>query len=607
MAENEDATLQELNSIFSSIVKRADVVQIVGGLFNFLLDSTLDFVSNLFSDENNQIIFRMYGSRAEDLDFVHLPNEFGDVDIMIFPTPTYLMICDEMIEYLAENPLHVRIKGVDHPVLQSCLVEDTKYVATSAVKHFHPSLYGEKTQFILPMFKVVTTQEVSKLLPFSPQYDLKNSITSPAATLNFKMRWSRAEADRFLSETTPKSAAERQIKLFEGLKKWITNLRANQTGREEECPPLIRTKKLTFESLHVGPRISDVSKQDIEDKCIPRNNKIPIGSVAETTLEQVRRGGFDFVAALRSPGWPKVAREWITRKREWPSPEIVRKVVQEGVHLVVKPPKNGGNPHCDFRISFSHAEYLLSREMNDIQRECYRCLKKFHRAYLVTEPKALVSFHLKNIFLQTIEETGAEMWTETNRAECMMKLFGNLLEALTRKDLPHFFVRSYNLFCADYIENPKILELLAGNVERIIKHPMQFGKDLIKKQDSKDTMQVSEEENAASRDLTLSVAGKRNAEIYDSSMQNLQERSLPRLVAATTNQQRNSSITSGYYHELKEMHLATTEKLIDVAFNDPDSSLEALDPLERSLVEDLREIGRDMTVEECRKLFNYSW
>ena len=123
------------------------------------------------------------------------------------------------------------------------------------------------------------------------------------------------------------------------------------------------------------------------------------------------------------------------------SPEIVLKLVQEGLHLVVKSPENGGNPHCDFRISFSHAEYLSSQEMNGIQSECFRCQKKFHGAYLVTEPKALVSFHLKNTFLQTIEETRADMWTES-----MMKLFGNLLEALTGKVLPYFFVRSYNLF-----------------------------------------------------------------------------------------------------------------------------------------------------------------
>ena len=345
---------------------------------------------------------------------------------------------------------------------------------------------------------------------------------------------------------------------------------------------------MTSESLHAGPRISDVSKQD---KQIPRNNEISIGSVAETTPKQVKRGGFDQVPALKSPGWPKVAREWIKRECKWPSPDKVRKVVQEGVHLVVKPPKTGGNPDRDFRISFSHAEYLLSQEMNHIQRQCYRCLEKFHRVNLFTEPKGLVSFHLRNIFLQTIGETGAEMWTESNRAERMMKLFRNLLEALTKKDLRHFFVRSYNLFYFDYIENPEILELLAGKVENIIEQPMQFAKNLIEKQ-----RQANQEEDAFSHALTLPVADieQLNAEINDLFIQNDHEPFT------------NSLITSGSYHDLKEMFLSTREKLIDIAFNHSDSKLESLDPLERSLVKDFREIVRD-TVEECREVFYYGW
>ena len=50
---------------------------------------------------------------------------------MIFPTSDNLLIHDKLIEYLPKNPLYVRIKGVDHPVLHSCFVEDTEYVATS--------------------------------------------------------------------------------------------------------------------------------------------------------------------------------------------------------------------------------------------------------------------------------------------------------------------------------------------------------------------------------------------------------------------------------------------------------------------------------------------
>ena len=175
---------------------------------------------------------------------------------------------------------------------------------------------------------------------------------------------------------------------------------------------------------------------------------------------------FDNIPAFRCLTWPMVAQEWRKRRRKWPSPDVVDQFIREGFHLVVKAPKNGGNPECDFRISFSHAEYLLSQEINEIQRECYRCLKTYHRVYLSTEAKGLISFYLKNIFLRTIEETDDEMWIESSRAECMWKLFANLLKALRERHLPHYFVRSYNLFSIDgYIEDPVILESLTERVE----------------------------------------------------------------------------------------------------------------------------------------------
>ena len=66
---------------------------------------------------------------------------------------------------------------------------------------------------------------------------------------------------------------------------------------------------------------------------------------------------FDIVPALQARGWPKaVAGEWIDRKRAWPPPATVHRIIQEGFHLVVKPPKSGGCPETDFRLSFSHAD-----------------------------------------------------------------------------------------------------------------------------------------------------------------------------------------------------------------------------------------------------------
>ena len=323
--------------------------------------------------------------------------------------------------------------------------------------------------------------------------------------------------------------------------------------------------------------------------------------------------GVDCVPALRSRGWPKVAREWIKRERKWPSPDTVDKVIQEGFHLVVKSPKQGGNPDCDFRISFSHAEYLLSQEMNDIQRECYRCLKRYHRAYLCTEPKSLVSFHLKNILLQTIEETGAEMWTENNRAECMMKLLGNLLEALRGRHLPHYFVRSYNLFCFDYIENPEILEALTGKVNQIIENPMQFAKVFIQNEYVEDTRRVKKEETVPNSMLTSSVKDAKAADEHLCGQ-------LKETVLKGDDKQReemeaihqgNSEITTYRYKELKDIFLAISKVLTDIAFEEARSNrpMETLDAEEISLVEDLREIGRiyNVKAEMFPELFDIAW
>ena len=74
-----------------------------------------------------------------------------------------------------------------------------------------------------------------------------------------------------------------------------------------------------------------------------------------------------------------------------------------------------------------------------------------------------------------------------------MKLLRNLLKALTEKHLPHSFVKSYNMFCVDYIEDPEVLESLAFKVGQIMQNPMQFAKELIQMDNSQDERQVQKE------------------------------------------------------------------------------------------------------------------
>ena len=529
-----DEKTQELSLQFKSLgeqndaQKRREHAQMV--MFYVLRQLLKDF----FKDTENDILFRPYGSVAENLKCIE-PDDVGDVDIVIYPESNNLTIHEELIEYLPENPMHVRIKGADHPVLKSCLVEDTEYVATSVLKTFHPAIYGPSVPSLVDVIifvtagplMMLTTPEQSSLLQST--YQLKDKEASPALTFSFSRPLNRQPNNSFHVYK-------------EGLRKEATN-------------------------------VTDFEKSSDH-----------------------QQGGVDIVPAFKAPGWPIVAQEWIRRERKWPSQEVIDQILQEGFHLVVKAPKNGGNLECDFRISFANAEFLLSRELNEVQRQCYRCLKKFHRAYLSTKPKSLVSFHLKNLFLKTVEETGAEMWTQSKRVECMMKLFRNLLEALRKRDLRHFFVRSYNLFSVDYIEDLNILEPLVGMCEKINENPMQFVRKLTQRQNSEQTKEQ--------QDCMPALTTQGQSDVH----QEVSCKGTEKEFKEAINQER-ISINSFCYHDLRDIFLSTSKEMTDLAFKDPRCSLQSLHSLEKSIIEDLREIEKReiIQVADVPKMFDICW
>ena len=788
MASREkDEKTRELNLIFKLMGERGkegelwkDYIEHCPG---YLLKKVNEYLSQQF---DNCMVLQLYGSAAEDLKSL-APNDVGDLDIVICPKSDDLMIHDEMIEYSAENPMHVKIKGVDHPVLRSCLLQGTEYVATSALKNFHSEIYGTSSPHLVdittrildiasreemgkvvsqwqnneacpalqvnythsdgPLSEVLETQKRSQTLTNFDTVEwewLANAFCKltggdysreHAEVLNEYLDFAREVQSSYFEkdllckpQTFPLLLqelvfSERAKQLAERVRN-IEERRKNESRKNEGCfletsencqenesegskenesqgtlpfkdeslvtppnfggfqrsggdlrSPPSRTSPvgvtLQDPACSSGDRMSKQppevkngasdnsghSKTEYEDperesqSASDKRQQPPIGilpslrlnknprnhddfkSLSSTTdliFEHIFKtatekakgtpelndnrmlGGFDLVPAFRSPGWPKVALEWIKRERKWPSPDIVHKVVQDGFHLVVKPPKKGGNPECDFRISFSHAEYLLSQELNEVQRDCYRCLKKYHRAYLSKDPKGLVTFHLKNLFLQTIEETGAEMWIESNRAECVMKLLGNLLEALVTRDLRHFFVRSYNLFSVDYIENTEILGSLAEKAAHIIENPIQFAKLI---EDEEAAKKAEKEKCAPNSNLAANTAsGKSHGrmEVVSSKgsdeVQTKLEPSAVPTEKGTCTQEGSSSNTSHRYHDLKDIYLAICQELVDMAFND-DNTHQIRDPLETSLVKDLREITEKHNIQaaEFLRTFEVAW
>ena len=197
-----DEKTQELSLQFKSLGEQNDAqqwrehAQIVW--FYFLKQ----FLIDLEKDMENDILLRPYGSAAEDLKCIE-PDDAGDVDIVIYPNSNNLMIHEELIEYLPENPMHVRIKGTDHPVLKSCLVEDTEYVATSVLKTFHPAIYGRSVPNVVDIIifatagplMMVATPELSSLLQST--YPLKDKEASPALTFSFSRPLNRQPNNSF--------------------------------------------------------------------------------------------------------------------------------------------------------------------------------------------------------------------------------------------------------------------------------------------------------------------------------------------------------------------------------------------------------------------------
>ena len=728
-----DEKTQQLSLQFKSLGEQKDAQKLREHEQMILFYFLKQFLKDLEKDTENDTLFRPYGSAAEDLKCIE-PDDVGDVDIVIYPDSDNLMIHEELIEYLPENPMHVRIKGADHPVLKSCLVEDKEYVATSMLKTFHPAIYGRSVSRVVDFIifataaplMMVTRPELSSLLEST--YQLKNKEASPAVTFSFSRPLNRHPNNSFhvcreglkrmalgfcklkgteedakvindftqltnelymyldskcpiiISEILPgflqlyqsyrakthqarfpsisksqphdyKTERKKDVKgeqqstekiatflqrIFlscDGKKvqsntgEFNSDMRNRSTGNPDALDDrsetknsgdlveshILSQKKQLFVMQEDESPSYDSQRKKARGKRIlnPFFDPMIAGSITETREDSIKEaanvtdfekssdhleGGVDIVPAFKAPGWPIVAQEWIRRERKWPSQEVIDQILQEGFHLVVKAPKNGGNLECDFRISFASAEYLLSRELNEVQRECHRCLKKFHRAYLSTKPKSLVSFHLKNLFLQTVEETGAEIWTQSNRVECMMKLFRNLLEALRNRDLRHFFVRSYNLFSVDYIEDLNILEPLVEICEKINDNPMQFVRKLTQRQNSERT---KKEQNCMP-----ALTSKGQSDVH----QEVSCKGTEKECKEGINQE-ISLVTNFRYRDLKDIFLSTSKEMTDLAFKDPRCRLQSLHSLEKSIIEDLREIEKYKIIQvaDFPKIFDMCW
>ncbi|XP_052259291.1 uncharacterized protein LOC127863711 isoform X2 [Dreissena polymorpha] len=178
------------------------------------------------------------------------------------------------------------------------------------------------------------------------------------------------------------------------------------------------------------------------------------------TIELPKLMTADMVPAFSVRGWPRVAEEWITRARRWPTNELVQDVVHIGCQIVAKrplyPELNGDRKNEDhsseadeyddcFRLSFSQCELALAKQFSEIQLLCWRTLKAYQKSFLRNEPPVLTSYHWKTVLFWIREETDDEFWSERNFLNCVSKALDFMITCLLDRFLPGYFVRKENL------------------------------------------------------------------------------------------------------------------------------------------------------------------
>ena len=139
----------------------------------------------------------------------------------------------------------------------------------------------------------------------------------------------------------------------------------------------------------------------------------------------------DFTFAIPCLAWPPES-DWSSREKMWPNQTVATTIKNLGFHFV---PKNQENDKSmlTWRYSFSLAERELSKEINEIARKCFLCLKIISADHLKPICKRLKSYHLKTILFRTLEVTSGNMWSEENILNCLDYLLEELRKHFTNR------------------------------------------------------------------------------------------------------------------------------------------------------------------------------
>ena len=223
--------------------------------------------------------------------------------------------------------------------------------------------------------------------------------------------------------------------------------------------------KRNYEMAHyISPLIFKNCLESLYDMCkrAKKLNKNSRYQQTETTIESKTEHksldgsttfftSFDCVPAGELLFWPHQAANWITRcRRWWPQQDTIQEIAIKGCQVVPRSSPHG-DPHSEWRLSFSKPESILAQLRSKKQKQAYYFLKMFFYKYLKcvesSEPegKPLYSYIMKTTMLWACEDLPPEdpIWTSLENSVQMLlfKLFGYLEVGFLR----HYFIPEINL------------------------------------------------------------------------------------------------------------------------------------------------------------------
>ncbi|XP_052800448.1 uncharacterized protein LOC128231527 isoform X1 [Mya arenaria] len=469
---------------------------------------------------------------------VNTPTDYGDVDILLVPTKYVLN--EQLFDYDHDYPAFLHVRGdSDHAkIFKNVKLVDGCHVPVMVLKQIHKDFFNLVTLFVYGKTSGVVPKkggtfntmkrsgvgfELAKL--DVDNFDLNGFVghqrkgvdklrmigkfidSSLDAFIDLSsnqdrdkpmLRRKRKQVQKECSSTNMMiSAAIKAVDIFTGKYK--------EEQSERTSPNSCSLNQDSIEEIEIDPEDGDVTIKynnnlDIDEANVSDEDNDDTSANMPVTTESnyddddsedqkvflPKVSSADLVPAFKFGDWPRPAAEWKTRNRQWPSEEIVQKVLECGCHIVSKrplfsdlngdPANEDNSPESDktntfFRLSFSRCELLLAKSLTESQKYCWRVLKAYQKKYLCTEPKVLASYHWKNVVFWVSEETDPSFWTEDNVLFGVCKALDFMIKCLRERFIPVYFVRYENLIAG--CKHEAIEEALA-TVILIRKNPIEY-------------------------------------------------------------------------------------------------------------------------------------